>query len=269
VGYAKAFPMSERLSAARNKLFVEFGAKILECVSPYGDVSTEVDARLSFDVEAQVKVAREIIALYEDIGVDKSRVLIKLATTWEGICACKILEAEGIKTNMTLLFGLPQAIGAAQAGAYLISPFVGRILDWHKSAGSYTQGDGNEDPGVTSVKAIYDYYKTHGYSTIVMGASFRNLEEILALAGCDRLTIAPKYIQQLKESVDPIARQLSVEASKKKWGAAVPAKLDMDEKTFRWMLNQDPMATEKLSEGIRKFAVDLEKLDTKLNKLIL
>lgn len=264
VTYAKSFPADERLTAARNKLFVLFGCQILEAVHPNGDVSTEVDARLSFDAEAQIKTAHDIIRLYEEAGVDRKRVLIKLATTWEGIEACRQLESEGIRTNMTLLFSVAQAAAAAEAGAYLISPFVGRILDWHKAktGAEYTA---ETDPGVQSVRDIYDYYKCHEYPTIVMGASFRNLGEILALAGCDRLTIAPKYISTLQNSTDQIDVKLSPPLAER----CTVDKLQLDEKAFRWAMNEDPMATEKLAEGIRKFAADLVKLDAKLEKMLI
>lgn len=255
----------QRLAVVRNKLFTLFGARILEVVHPNGDVSTEVDARLSFDAEAQVSVARQLIAMYEEVGVKRERVLIKLATTWEGILACRELESEGIRTNMTLLFSLAQAAAAADAGAYLISPFVGRILDWHKKNAGVDSYAPEDDPGVLSVRAIYDYYKCHGYDTIVMGASFRNLGEILALAGCDRLTIAPKFIAQMKESPDAVPRRLSLPGAER---CTMP-KMQLSEKDFRWLMNQDAMATEKLAEGIRGFAKDLEKLDAKLSKLLL
>ena len=267
VKYAKSAPTTTRLATARNKLFTLFGAQILDAVHPSGDVSTEVDARLSFDVEAQIKTAHEIIKMYEDVGVARERVLIKLATTWEGIEACRALERDGIRTNMTLLFSLAQAAAAADAGAYLISPFVGRILDYFKKSTGRDSFPADEDPGVVSVKNIYDYYKCYGYDTIVMGASFRNLDEILALAGCDRLTIAPKYIAALKDSTDVVERKLAPPGMGS--DRCDLTKLSLDEKQFRWMLNEDPMATEKLAEGIRKFAADLVKLDAKLEKLLI
>lgn len=264
VAYGRA-QGGDRLAIVRNKLFTLFGARILEVVHPDGDVSTEVDARLSFDAEAQVTVARQLIAMYEEVGVRRDRVLIKLATTWEGIEACRVLEAEGIRTNMTLLFSLAQAAAAADAGAFLISPFVGRILDWHKKNAGVDSYPAEEDPGVLSVRRIYDYYKCHGYNTIVMGASFRNLDEILALAGCDRLTIAPKFIADLKNSVEKVPQMLSLPGAER----CTEQKMALDEKEFRWMMNEDGMATEKLAEGIRGFAKDLEKLDAKLSKLLL
>lgn len=254
---------NELIGLVRDKLFTLFGREILEYVP--GDVSTEVDARLSFDVDAQVKTGERLIQMYEDVGVKKERVLIKLATTWEGVQACRILEAKGIRTNMTLLFSLAQAIAAADAGAYLISPFVGRILDWYKKEEGVDAYPAAEDPGVKSVREIYRYYKCMGYDTIVMGASFRNLGEILELAGCDRLTIAPKFIDVLKKSDDHVEKKL---APPEEDGCYTMEKIDMDENTFRWMMNQDPMATEKLAQGIRGFAADLEKLDKQLIQLL-
>lgn len=262
-GKAKGISAEETLTLVRNKLFTMFGAKILEYIP--GDVSTEVDARLSFDVDAQIETGRQIIKLYDDVGIGKERVLIKLATTWEGVQACKVLEQEGIKTNMTLLFSLAQAVAAADAGAYLISPFVGRILDWHKKAEGRDSYPAEEDPGVLSVKNIYNYYKCHNYDTVIMGASFRNLGEILELAGCDRLTISPKFISALKESTDLVPSKLSIPNAE----SCGMSRISLDEKSFRWMMNEDAMATEKLAEGIRGFANDLEKLDDKLRKLIM
>lgn len=254
---------AEQLAIVRNKLFTLFGARILDYVP--GDVSTEVDARLSFDAEAQIATAHEIIGMYEEAGVSKDRVLIKLAATWEGVQACKELEASGIKTNVTLLFAQAQAAAAAEAGAFLISPFVGRILDWHKKAQGVDSIPAEQDPGVLSVRSIYNYYKCHDYKTVVMGASFRSLEEILALAGCDRLTIAPKFIATLKNSTATVPRMLSVPGAE----SCTEPKMVLDEKSFRWMMNQDAMATEKLAEGIRGFAKDLEKLDAQLGKLLI
>lgn len=251
---------SAKLDVVRNKLFTLFGAEILKYVP--GDVSTEVDARLSFDTEKQIEVAEQLIAMYEEVGIAKHRVLIKLATTWEGIQACRQLQKRGINTNMTLLFSLSQAIAAADAGAYLISPFVGRILDYYKKERGVDSIPAEQDPGVLSVRDIYRYYKCHGYDTIVMGASFRTLDEILALAGCDRLTISPKFVQMLKEQDGVVPRMLGdVECD-------AMERVDMDEKTFRWMMNEDPMATEKLAAGIRGFSRDLEKLDAVLLQMI-
>lgn len=253
----------EKVALARNCLFTRFGARILEFIP--GDVSTEVDARLSFNVDAQVSTALDLIRMYEEVGVSKDRVLIKLATTWEGVQACRILEQQGVKTNMTLLFGMAQAIAAADAGAYLISPFVGRILDWYKKREGKDSYPAQQDPGVISVRKIYDYYKCAGIDTIVMGASFRNVDEILQLAGCDRLTIAPKFISELKKSNEPIDRLLNPPSPH---SCEVIEKIQLTEAEFRWQLNEDQMATDKLAEGIRGFAADLEKLDEKLRKMI-
>lgn len=262
-GRAKSTSSADTLAIVRNKAFTLFGAEILKYVP--GDVSTEVDARLSFDVPAQVEVAQQLIAMYEEVGVSRERVLIKLATTWEGIQACRQLEKMGIKTNMTLLFSMAQAAAAAEAGAYLISPFVGRILDWYKKAEGRDSYPAHEDPGVVSVKQIYNYYKCMDYDTIVMGASFRNKEEILELAGCDRLTIAPKFITSLKDTAEPVENKL-IKPSAAECG--MMTKLNLDERQFRWMMNEDAMATEKLAHGIRGFAKDLVKLDRQLQALI-
>lgn len=265
VSYSKERSSSnaDLLAMTRNKLFTLFGARILSFVP--GDVSTEVDARLSFDVDAQVEVARQIVKMYEEVGVDRERVLIKLATTWEGIQACRILQNDGIRCNMTLLFSLPQALAAAEANAYLISPFVGRILDWYKKEEGVDGYPPEEDPGVKSVRSIYNYYKCFGYKTIVMGASFRNKDEILQLAGCDRLTIAPKFISSLKDNFEPMDRKLSSPSAEL---CARLEKMELDENRFRWLMNEDAMATEKLAHGIRSFAQDLEKLDRQLRMLI-
>ena len=240
-------------SQVTDRLAVNFGAELAKIVP--GRVSTEVDADLSFDVEAMVSKGRAIIADYESRGVPRNRVLIKLATTWEGIRACEILQREGIDCNMTLLFGLPQAIAAAEADAFLISPFVGRILDWHVKASGKTFGP-EEDPGVLSVRNIYAYYKAYGIKTVVMGASFRSMGEIEALAGCDRLTIAPALLDELAKSEGALARKLDPAQAAK----LAPAKMSLDEKTFRFLLNEDAMATEKLAEGIRLFTKDLRAL---------
>jgi len=240
-------------SQVTDRLAVNFGAELAKIVP--GRVSTEVDADLSFDIEGMVSKGRAIIADYESRGVPRNRVLIKLATTWEGIRACEILQREGIDCNMTLLFGLPQAIAAAEAGAFLISPFVGRILDWHVKASGKTFGP-EEDPGVLSVRNIYAYYKAYGIKTVVMGASFRSLGEIEALAGCDRLTIAPALLDELAKSDGALARKLDPAQAAK----LAPAKMSLDEKTFRFLLNEDAMATEKLAEGIRLFTKDLRSL---------
>ncbi|GAB3438181.1 transaldolase [Massilia solisilvae] len=234
-----------------DRLLIAFGTEILKYVP--GRVSTEIDAALSFDTEATVAKGRELIALYEEAGIDRKRVLIKIASTWEGIRAAEILEREGIRCNLTLLFSLCQAIACAQANVQLISPFVGRIYDWYKkSTGIDYQGA--DDPGVQSVKRIYQYYRKFGYKTEVMGASFRNTSQILELAGCDLLTISPDLLQKLADASGAVERKLSPDA-----GAAIE-KIAMDEKTFRFMLNEDAMATEKLAEGIRAFCADSGKL---------
>ncbi len=239
-----------------DKVFVNFGLEILKIIP--GRVSTEVDARLSFDVQASIEKARHLIALYEAAGIDRKRVLIKLASTWEGIVAAQKLEKEGIHCNMTLLFSLPQAISCAEAKATLISPFVGRILDWHKKNEGVAGYAPPDDPGVKSVTIIYNYYKKFGYKTQIMGASFRNKPEILELAGCDFLTIAPSLLEELKRSTEPVTKKLDAEKAK----SSPLEKIHLDEKTFRYQLNEDAMATEKLSEGIRNFAKDILKLET-------
>ncbi|PHV08671.1 transaldolase [Janthinobacterium sp. BJB412] len=234
-------------------LLIAFGGEILKIVS--GRVSTEIDARLSFDTDGSVAKARELIHLYETAGFDRERVLIKMPATWEGIRAAEILEKECIHCNMTLLFSLGQAIACAEAGAQLISPFVGRIFDWYKKSTGIDYV-GADDPGVQSVKRIYNYYRKFGYKTEVMGASFRNTGQILELAGCDLLTISPELLQQLADSDAPVERKLSADAAP----AASMVKMSLDEKAFRFMLNEDQMATEKLSEGIRAFCADSGKL---------
>ncbi len=235
-------------------LLVQFGCDILQVVP--GRVSTETDARLSFDVEGSITKARRLIKLYEERGISRERVLIKIASTWEGISAAEELTKEGIRCNLTLMFSLPQAVRCAEAKVQLISPFVGRIYDWFKKEmkRDYT---GADDPGVQSVAEIYDYYKKFGVATEVMGASFRNTGQILELAGCDCLTISPELMEELSKSIDPIERKLAPEKAK----SANIEKLQLDEKKFRWLLNENAMATEKLAEGIRKFAVDVVKLE--------
>jgi len=257
VAYGKEIgtDQASQLDAAMDKLCVNFGNEILKIVPRF--VSTEVDARLSFDTEATIQKAREIIKLYESTGTPKDRILIKIASTWEGIKAAEVLEKEGIRCNLTLLFSFSQAVACAEAGVYLISPFVGRILDWYKKS---TGQDyvGEDDPGVQSVRRIYAYYKKYDYNTVVMGASFRNTGEIKALAGCDLLTIGPKFLEELKEdssNVEAILSEAYADANCK------DDKLNLDEKTFRFMLNEDAMATEKLSEGIRGFCKDIIKLE--------
>jgi transaldolase len=234
-------------------LLVAFGKQILRVIP--GRVSTEIDAALSFNTSASVAKGRELIKLYEKQGIDRERVLIKMASTWEGIRASEILEKEGIHTNMTLLFSLPQAIACAEAGARLISPFVGRIYDWYKKSTGIDY-EGAEDPGVQSVKRIYNYYRKFGYNTEVMGASFRNVGQIVELAGCDLLTISPDLLQKLADSNAPLERKLSADSGK----SAAIGKISVDEATFRFMLNEDAMATEKTAEGIRAFVADTGKL---------
>ncbi|SDO59380.1 transaldolase [Ralstonia sp. 25mfcol4.1] len=250
---------SAGVEAVMDQLLIAFGCEILAIVP--GRVSTEVDARLSFDTQATVDKARHLIGLYEQRGVARERVLIKIASTWEGIQAAAVLQREGIRCNMTLLFSLVQAVACAEAGAQLISPFVGRILDWYKKqAGDKWDADanaGDNDPGVRSVRQIYDYYKKFGYDTEVMGASFRGTGQILALAGSDLLTISPELLEQLAGSQAPVERKLSVEQAQ----AGNIARIAADEAAFRWQLNEDAMATEKLSEGIRLFAADAVKLE--------
>ncbi|CAD7949584.1 unnamed protein product [Amoebophrya sp. A120] len=245
----------ELLGAICDQLAVSFGCEILKLVPGY--VSTEVDADLSFDTEASLAKARKIIKMYEAAGFKKERILIKLGSTWECIRACEILEKEGIHCNMTLLFSFCQARACAEAGATLISPFVGRILDWFKKAQPDADFTGEKDPGVKSVKQIYEYYRQHDYKTIVMAASFRTKEEICCLAGCDKLTIGPKFLAELEASSEGLPKKLAPELVKKADGKK-PGKLT--EKEFRWMLNEDQMATEKLSEGLRNFGKDLGKL---------
>ena len=235
-------------------LLVQFGCDILEIVP--GRVSTETDARLSFDTEGSIDKARHLIDLYEKRGIDRKRVLIKIASTWEGINAAEQLQKEGINCNLTLLFSLPQAVRCAEARVQLISPFVGRIYDWYKAANKRDYA-GAEDPGVQSVREIYTYYKKFGYETEVMGASFRNVGQILELAGCDLLTISPELLDKLSKSQEPIERKLDAAKAKE----TDVRRLELDEKTFRYLLNDDAMATEKTAEGIRKFAADIVKLE--------
>jgi transaldolase len=242
-----------KVEVAMDKLAINFGTEITKIVP--GVVSTEVDAKFSFDMEGSIKKARQLIQLYKERGVEKERILIKLASTWEGIKAAEKLEQEGIHCNLTLLFSMAQAIACAEAGVTLISPFVGRILDWHVKANNGKQFSATEDPGVKSVTAIYNYYKSHGYKTIVMGASFRNKGEILELAGCDKLTIGPAFLEELKNSEDVLVRKLAP------GDKAKDTPIHLDEKAFRFMLNEDQMSTEKLSEGIRLFNADGRKLE--------
>ncbi len=238
-------------------LAVSIGLEIQKVVP--GRVSTEVDARLSFDVAATVERGRRLIDLYESRGSHRDKVLIKIAATWEGIQAARALEKEGINCNLTLLFSFAQAVACAQFGVYLISPFVGRILDWHLADSGQTAIDPTQDPGVLSVARIYNYFKQHGHKTVVMGASFRNTGEIEQLAGCDRLTISPPLMQALADDHGPLTRKLDPAVA-----GEAENKLELDEISFRWMMNQDAMATEKLAEGIRLFARDQEKLESRL-----
>lgn len=235
-------------------LLVLFGIEILKIVP--GRVSTETDANLSFDAAALVEKGRKFISLYEKNGISRERILVKIATTWEGIRACETLQKEGTNCNMTLLFSLAQAVGCAQVNARLISPFVGRILDWHKKSTGKDFAPA-EDPGVLSVRAIYNYYKKHGHSTEVMGASFRNVGEIQELAGCDLLTISPALLAELQKSSETLTRKLQPDTAK---ATEIP-RLELDEKRFRWLFNEDAMATEKTAEGIRLFNADAMKLE--------
>jgi transaldolase len=256
----KAKNAKEQMTLFMDKLFVLIGVEILKIVP--GRVSTEVDARLSFDVEGSIKKAHSLINLYREKGIDSSRILIKLASTWEGGLAAKELEKEGIHCNMTLMFSLVQAVHCADAKATLISPFVGRILDWFKKSEGVSGYAPAEDPGVKSVTNIYDYYKKFNIKTQIMGASFRNKEEILELAGCDLLTISPQFLGELQDSNDKVVRKLDPNQSK----SMEIEPVHLDEKTFRLMLNENAMATEKLSEGIRNFAKDAGKLEDLIRK---
>jgi transaldolase len=249
------------LGLAMDGLFVQFGIEILKHVA--GRVSTEVDARLSFDMEGSIERARRLVSMYEKAGVSRERVLIKLASTWEGIRAAEKLEREGIHCNMTLLFSFAQAVACADAGVTLISPFVGRIYDWHKQARKVEDIALEDDPGVASVTRIYNYYKKHGYKTQVMGASFRKAGQITALAGCDLLTIAPDLLDKLAKASGELPRKLSAEEAKRQSIQKIP----LDEKAFRWMHNEDAMATDKLAEGIRRFDADARKLEKLITSL--
>ncbi|MDH2436061.1 transaldolase [Pokkaliibacter sp. MBI-7] len=246
------------LDNTADKLVVSLGMEILKHIP--GRVSTEVDARLSFDTEKTLTKARKLIKLYEDAGIGRERVLIKIASTWEGIKAAEILEKEGINCNLTLLFSFAQARACAESGVFLISPFVGRILDWFKKQNPGTDYAPEEEPGVVSVSDIFNYYKRHGYHTIVMGASFRNIGEIIALAGCDRLTISPNLLEELSASEGDLQVRLHAQA------ASADKPQALSEAEFRWLHNEDAMATEKLAEGIRLFAVDQNKLEKMLSE---
>lgn len=257
----REFPASAGAdSSLLEKLAVNFGKEILAIVP--GRVSVEVDATLSFDIKGTIEAARRLIALFEKEGIERSRVLIKIAATWEGICAAGVLEKEGIRCNLTLLFSFVQAVACAEAGVQLISPFVGRILDWHRKARGVEHIPPEEDPGVLSVRKIYNYYKHFGYKTEIMGASFRNSGEIRELAGCDLLTISPQFLKELSEDDSDLPRKLDPETAR----ALEMEKLHPDEKHFRRLLNEDAMATEKLAEGIRRFSADLQKLADFLRK---
>ena len=259
ITYAKAqsADKAQQLIDAEDKLAVNIGLEILKIVP--GRISTEVDARLSYDTQATVEKARKLIALYNAAGISNDRILIKIASTWQGIRAAEILEKEGINCNLTLLFSEAQARACAEAGVYLISPFVGRILDWYKVNTDKKEYAPAEDPCVISVTKIYNYYKEYGYKTVVMGASFRNVGEIIELAGCDRLTIAPALLKELQENSTALVRKLDYKGEVK----AKPQPLT--EAEFYWQHNSDAMAVEKLAEGIRKFAVDQEKLEAMLS----
>ena len=248
-------PASQTISVALDRLAVAFGLEILKIVP--NRVSTEVDARLSFDLEGSLKKARELIGLYDKAGISRERILIKLSSTWEGIQAARELKKDKINCNMTLLFSMPQAVASADAGVQLISPFLGRILDWFKKSTGKESYAPAEDPGVVSVTEIYHYYKKHGIKTEVMGASFRNAGEIRELAGCDLLTISPELMSELQRETAPLERKLSPEAA----ANSDIEKIELDEKTFRWLLNEDAMATEKTAEGIRNFNADALRLE--------
>ncbi|MDO2949508.1 transaldolase [Aeromonas simiae] len=252
---AQSSDKAQQIIDAGDKLAVNIGLEILKIIP--GRISTEVDARLSFDTAASIAKARKLIRLYNEAGISNDRILIKLASTWEGIRAAEVLEQEGIQCNLTLLFSFAQARACAEAGVFLISPFVGRILDWYKAKHNRDYSAA-EDPGVVSVAGIYHYYKQHGYDTVVMGASFRNTGEILELAGCDRLTIGPALLEELSNAEGLVEHKLSFH------GETQPKPTPLNEAEFRWELNQDSMAVEKLAEGIRLFAVDQGKLETML-----
>jgi len=253
---------SQQVSDAADKLSVLIGLEILKIVP--GRISTEVDARLSFDTQASIAKAHKLISMYNEAGISNDRILIKLASTWEGIKAAEQLEKEGINCNLTLLFSFAQARACAEAGVYLISPFVGRILDWFKKDTGKAEYLSDEDPGVVSVTSIYNYYKTQDYNTVVMGASFRNIGEILALAGCDRLTISPALMDELANSTASVAQKLSAKIS----DGVVTKESPLTESQWRWQMNDDAMATEKLAEGIRNFAIDQVKLEKQLAEIL-
>lgn len=261
INWARECKNSEPLVAnAGDKLAVSIGCEILDIIP--GLISTEVDARLSFDKDATIAKARKLIQMYADAGVNRDRILIKIASTWEGIQAAKALEAEGIHCNLTLLFNFSQAAACAEAGVTLISPFVGRILDWYKANQPNEDFGGSRDPGVQSVSQIYNYYKQHNYKTVVMGASFRSLGEIEHLAGCDKLTISPDLLAELQSDSNTLNRVLSPESADTNI-----EKISVSEAEFRWAMNQDVMASEKLADGIRRFAIDQQALESKLQQV--
>lgn len=248
---------AEMVSRAMDHLAVNFGKKILEIIP--GRVSTEIDARLSFDTEGTLKKGRELIELYKKAGISSDRILLKIASTWQGLQAARVLESEGLHVNMTLMFSIAQAMEAAEANATLISPFVGRITDWYKANEGVSGYDADKDPGVLSVKRIYNYLKAHGYATVVMGASFRNKEQVTELAGCDLLTVSPKFLAELQECDEEVKRTLSPESPQTDLPKTV-----LNESSFHRMLNDDEMAHFKLGEGIRKFSIDQEKLEVQI-----
>ncbi len=262
VGWARqqAGSDAEKLSMAADRVAVAIGMEILDIIP--GRVSTEVDARLSFDTRATIEKARSLIRAYNDRGIGNERILIKVASTWEGIRAAEVLEKEGINCNLTLLFSFMQAVACAEAGVTLISPFVGRILDWHKKDSGKTEYSPEQDPGVISVTKIFNYYKSHGYKTIVMGASFRNAGEIEQLAGCDRLTISPQLLQELQEDSGKLSRKLDPAKAR-----SDSARIQPTQSQYQWAMNEDAMATEKLAEGIRTFAKDQQALEQLLATL--
>ncbi len=256
---AKTSDKTAQLSLASDKFAVDVGTAISKLVP--GRVSTEVDARLSFDTQSSINKALQLVAMYQENGIGKDKILIKIASTWEGIQAARVLEQQGIQCNLTLLFHMCQARACAEAGVFLISPFVGRILDWYKATTGQSY-DAESDPGVISVREIYRYFKQHGHSTIVMGASFRNIGEVLALAGCDRLTIAPTLLDELDKQTGELTVHLT------DLGATTAKPNSLNEAEFRWALNEDAMATEKLAEGIRKFAIDQRKLEQVISQAL-
>jgi transaldolase len=260
IASAKKSNGSDLLSDCMDELAVKIGFEILQVVP--GRVSTEIDARLSFDAKSTIERGKRLVERYQNAGIDTDRILLKIASTWEGIKAAEQLEKQGIQCNLTLLFSFEQAAAAANAGAFLISPFVGRILDWYKANGAKNEYLPLEDPGVLSVQTIYNFYRQRGYETIVMGASFRNTGEIEALAGCDRLTISPQLLEELKNDFGELPRQLSPDNT----GQTIESQ-DFNEASFRYHVNSNPMATEKLSEGIRNFVKDQEKLELMLQEL--